>query len=366
MLKQILVTMAAMATVLVVSAMAGAAEPQSDPSNAPHLDMGNATQVAAKFFYPGEDGDVPGRGKQIVLISGDEEYRSEEACVCLAEILAKHHGFYCTVLFAIDPKTNEIDPVINDNIPGMEALKAADLCIIATRFRNLPDEQMQYFADYVNRGGAFIGLRTATHGFNIPDDRKFAEYSWNASKESGWDGGFGRQVLGETWIAHHGNHGVEATRGIVAPGQEKNSLVRGCEDIFGPTDVYTVRLPLPGDSTPIFLGEVLTGMNPTDPPVQNEKNDPMMPIAWTKTYQSPADASKTGRVFTTTMGAATDLPSEGVRRMIVNGVYWCIGIEDQIPEAGTNVELTGPFKPTHFGFGKHIPGKKPVDYMSEQ
>ena len=44
-------------------------------------------------------------GKHVVFVSGDEEYRSEEACPQLAKILAKHHGFKCTVLFAIDPKT---------------------------------------------------------------------------------------------------------------------------------------------------------------------------------------------------------------------------------------------------------------------
>ena len=44
----------------------------------------------------------PGKGKHVVLVSGDEEYRSEEALPQLAKILAKHHGFNCTVLFAVD------------------------------------------------------------------------------------------------------------------------------------------------------------------------------------------------------------------------------------------------------------------------
>src|SRR6266571_2102425 len=70
--------------------------------------------------YDGFDG--PGKGKHIVLVSGDEEYRSEEALPQLGKILAKHHGFKCTVLFAIDPKTGEID-VKTSNIPGLEALK---------------------------------------------------------------------------------------------------------------------------------------------------------------------------------------------------------------------------------------------------
>ena len=45
----------------------------------------------------------PGKGKRIVLVSGDEEYRSEEALPQLAKILATRHGFDCKVLFAIEP-----------------------------------------------------------------------------------------------------------------------------------------------------------------------------------------------------------------------------------------------------------------------
>src|ERR1700742_4161418 len=90
----------------------------------------------------------PGKGKHVVLVSGDEEYRSEEALPQLAKILAKHHGFKCTVLFAL-AEDGTIDPNRQDNIPGLEALRQADLMIIATRFRNLPDAQMKEVVDYV-------------------------------------------------------------------------------------------------------------------------------------------------------------------------------------------------------------------------
>lgn len=303
--------------------------------------------------FQGQKG--PGQGKHIVLISGDEEYRSEEAMPQLGKILAVRHGFTCTVLFAVDPD-GTINPTNVSNIPGLEALKTADLMIIFTRFRNLPDDQMQHIVEYVESGRPIIGLRTATHAFNIPPGRKYAKWSFN-SKE--WDGGFGRQILGETWIAHHGHHGKESTRGVIAPGMEKHPVVRGCEDIWGPTDVYTVRLPLPGDSQPLVLGQVLAGMNPTDPPVTNQKNNPMMPIAWIKTYQAPS--GKTGRVFTTTIGAATDLASEGLRRLLVNAAYWCLGMEDRIPPRA-NVDIVGQYQPTGFGFGKHIRGVRPVDH----
>ena len=74
------------------------------------------------------------KGKNIVLISGDEEYRSEESLPQLAKILSTYHGFRCTVLFAINPKDGTIDPNQLDNIPGLEALDSADLMVILTRF----------------------------------------------------------------------------------------------------------------------------------------------------------------------------------------------------------------------------------------
>src|SRR5437016_6565424 len=112
--------------------------------------------------YDGFDG--PGKGKHIVLVSGDHEYRSEETLPQLGKILAKHHGFKCTVLFTLD-KDGTIDPNI-DNIPGLEQLASADLAIIFLRFRNLPNEQMKHLIDYTESGKPIMGLRTATHPFN--------------------------------------------------------------------------------------------------------------------------------------------------------------------------------------------------------
>jgi type 1 glutamine amidotransferase len=318
------------------------------------LAVGAARADDPWVVYEGREG--PGQGKHIVLISGDEEYRSEEALPQLGKILAVRHGFKCTVLFAIDPEDGTINPNVNHNIPGLEALKTADLMIIATRFRNLADEQMQHVVDYVESGRPIIGMRTATHAFNIPADRKFARYSFRSQE---WDGGFGRQILGETWISHHGAHGREATRGVLVEDRKDHPILRGVEDIFGPTDVYTVRLPLPGDSQPLVLGQVVAGMNPDDPPVAGPKNDPMMPIAWTKTYRGAED--RVGRVFTTTMGDAVDLNSEGFRRLLVNATYWCVGLEEKIPPKSA-VDLVGQYEPSFFGFNKFRKGVKPADH----
>ena len=114
------------------------------------------------------------------------------------------------------------------------------------------------------------------------------------------------------------------------------------------------------------MGAVLTGMNPDDPilvdkpDAKTQKNNPMMPVTWIKTYQT--ESGKTARVFTSTMGAATDLVFDGSRRMLVNGAYWALGMEDQIPAEGTNVELVGEFKPTNFGMKNFKKGMTPADY----
>lgn len=299
----------------------------------------------------------PGKGKHIVLVSGDEEYRSEEALPQLAKILARRHGFKCTVLFAIDAADGAINPNQRDNIPGLEALDAADLMVIFTRFRDLPDQQMKHIAGYVESGRPVVGLRTATHAFDLRKNMTWQRYTYN-SKE--WEGGFGRQVLGETWIRHHGQHSKQSTRGIIVKGQERHPILRGIGDgdIWGPTDVYAVRLPLPGDSQPLVLGQVVEGMRPTDPPVKGAQNEPMMPVAWVRSYTG--SQGRTGRVFTTTMGSSQDLGNEGFRRLLVNACYWALGLERKIP-AKSKADLVGEYQPQPFGFGGFTKGVRPSD-----
>ena len=301
--------------------------------------------------------DKPGSGKTVVLVSGDEEYRSEEILTQLGKILAAHHGFTCHVLYAIDPKTGEIDPCVTTNIPGLEKLNDADVVIMFLRFRDLPDSQMKPIDDYLKAGKPILGIRTSTHAFNIPPGKTYSHYSFNYDAQGGsWQQGFGRLVLGETWINHHGNHGNEATRGIVVPEQKEHKIIQGCEDMYGPTDVYTVRLPLPEGCVPLVLGEVLTGMNATDPPVEGRKNNPKMPIAWTKPYQIPN--GKKGKAFTSTMGSAEDFSSEGLRRLLVNATYWLADLEDRIPPRNL-VDIVGTYEPLPMGYAKHKKGVSP-------
>jgi Trehalose utilisation len=330
----------------------------------------SARQVQLQYLAPNPN------AKSILLISGDEEYRSEEALPQLAKILSQHHGFNCTVLFAQDPKhPGIVNPNYSSNIPGLEQLAKADLMILFTRFRALPDEQMKHIDDYLKSGKPVLGIRTATHAFRYKTEQQsnYKHYGNYYAADDEWKDGFGRLVMGEHWIAHHGRHAHQSTKGLLAPGAENNPIAQGIAngDIWGPTDVYGVRLPLPGDAQPIILGQVtdrsgaydendpLLGMRPSDdkipaPSIQKDEsgkerafdpNAPMMPIAWTKTYQLPG--GKAGKCFATTIGASTDLLSEGTRRLMVNAVYWTLDMS--VPEKA-KVELVGPYLPSRFAF----------------
>ena len=311
---------------------------------------------------PPADAKGVGVGKHVVLVSGDEEYRSEEMLPALAKILTTRHGFKTTTLFAVDPKDGKVQPNVKNNIPGLEKLKDADLLVLFVRMRNLPDEQMKHVVEYVESGKPVVGFRTATHAFE-PAGKTYAKYHWR-SKEEGYEQGFGKQVLGETWVDHHGVHKKEGTRGLVAKDQEKHPILKGIEagSVFGTTDVYAVKLPLK-DCTPLVLGEVTETLKPDSKAVGGKKNDPMMPVAWTKTYTGAE--GKEARVFVSTMGSAEDFAYEGTRRLFVNGILWAVGLEGKIPDK-TDVELVGGYKPSQYGFRKNEewkPGKTPDEYF---
>jgi len=122
--------------------------------------------------------------------------------------------------------------------------------------------------------------------------------------------------------------------------------------------VYEARLPLPGDSRVLVFGQVLSGMDRKDPPVSGAVNNPVMPIAWVKSYTG--GRGKKARVFATTLGTSEDLLTEANRRLMVNSCYWALGLERQI-SAEANVGLVGAYHPHPFGFGKYVKGLKPAD-----
>jgi hypothetical protein len=312
--------------------------------------LGSGLRAADHITYPPKEG--PGKGKHLVFIAGDEEYRSEEGLPMMAKILSQHHGFKCTVLFSLAADgSGVIDPNNQKSLGSPEQLDTAEGIFIASRFRQWPEETVQKFAAAVNRGIPIIGLRTATHALSGAAQKPF--------------GDFGKNVLGERWVSHWGKHKVEATLGVIEPSAKEHPILNGVGEIFGLTDVYEAYPP--ADATILVRGKVLAGLLPDSPPAVYEKkrasdkatqdvNTPMMPIAWVREYQNSAGTKN--KVVCTTMGDAIDLESEGLRRLLVNGVYWAYGLD--IPAKAT-VSYVDEYKPSFYSNNAFRKGMKPED-----
>ena len=310
------------------------------------LGSGAAARAADHLVFEGKSG--PGKGLHVVLLAGDEEYRSEEAMPMLAKILSERLGFRCTVCFALN-EDGTINPDNGASLSHPEALDSADAIVMSLRFRHYPDAVRKHFTDALARGVPIVGLRTSTHAFNDAELGKF-----------------GKDVLGEQWVSHWGKHKSEATRGIIEAGARGAAILNGVSDIFGTTDVYEAHPP--DDAKILVRGQVLKGMTPTDDPADYKKNrssdkqeqginDPMMAIAWTREVK--IDGGKTRRTFCTTMGAASDLTNEGLRRLVVNAVFWGLGLE--VPQKA-DVRFVDPYEPTFYSAGGYFRGKTPEDF----
>ena len=306
------------------------------PQDNPHL-----------VVYEGTDG--PGAGKHIVLIAGDHEYRSEEILPAMARILAKNLGFKASVFFTLDDE-GFIEPG-SSNITGLDALDTADLLIVGLRFQDFSAEEMQHVVDYLDRGGPVLGIRTSTHAFRIAGG-PFVKYTWDYAGEE-YEGGFGRQVLGETWVGHYGDNHEQSSRILPSKDQATHPIMRGVSDIHVQSGGYRAD-PMPG-SIVLGMGQVLNGMDPDSPPDPGKE---LLPVAWTRTYQG--GNGRQGRVFTTTHGASEDFLTPGFRRMLVNAALWALGLEDSI-KADIEVSPVGPYNPVLFGFDSYRRGVKPSD-----
>jgi type 1 glutamine amidotransferase len=255
------------------------------------------------------------------------------------------------VFITTNPQTGFIEPGSSD-ISGLEALDSADLLVIALRFQDFPDKEMQHLADYLDRGGPVVGLRTATHAFQIKrPDAKFLKFDWQDA--STYPGGFGRQILGETWVSHYGRNHAQSSLLVFEPGESAHPVLRGVKDVWVQSGGYTAA-PIEGSHI-LAKGRILNGMTPDSPPATDKQEQP---VAW---YRSYAGASgRSGRVFTTTHGASEDLLNAGFRRMVVNACLWAAGLESRI-QPDSDVSFVGPFHPSTFAFGGHVKGVRVAD-----
>ncbi len=307
--------------------------------------LARAEEAPQWLTYAGGEG--PGKGKKIVLMAADQEYRSEQSMPMMAKILSTHHGFDCTVVFGVNEK-GEVDPTMpvypekgqplkEHHIPGLEQLATADLVIFFPRLLTLPMAEREMIVRYIDSGKPIISLRTGNHGFHAALPYKIE------GKQVRW----GEDVLGGSFMGHHGRYHADSTRGNIVPEQKGHPILSGVSDIWGDSDVYRTYKEggsLPEGCTALVWGQPLMGRKPEDAP--NPQLEPL-PVAWYKNWQT--SGGKQARVFQSTMGSGTDLRNAGLRRMIINAVYWGMGMEAEISPT-RSVEPVGEYKPLESGF----------------
>ncbi len=313
------------------------------------------SSIAETLVYEGKAGI--GKGKHIVFIANDHEYRSEETCPALAKILAKHHGFRCTVIFGLDEEGAIKGG--GGNMPGLEALKDADLLFFYTRFMNLPDEQVDLLVNYFERGGPVVGVRTSTHCFN-GQTGKWSKLNFNYEGED-YHGGLGEQIFGNTWHktrgqSHYGSNHVMGCRITPDASAASHPILKGVVRIHAYSGAYK-SLP-PPDATPLLEVQVLNTFHASD---DINADKPIVNGGWTRDhYVAPSGEKKDARVVYASYGASEDLLSEDGRRFLVNACLWAGGWEKKI-KGNLNVDIVGGFDPSAYNNGVGLSGIKPLE-----
>ncbi|MGV3502715.1 MAG: ThuA domain-containing protein [Adhaeribacter sp.] len=236
----------------------------------------------------------------VVFVTGDHEYSGEATLPLLAAELEKNYGMRTIVLKASPDHNAE------ENIPGLEALKEADLAVFFLRWRRLPADQVKHIEDYLKTGKPVAGFRTTTHAFNYPKGHPLDR--WNAFGEMalasppGWGG-----------KAKHTHYGHESSTDVaIVPEAAKNPILTGVDPKFHVKSwLYQVLPDYPTKgSTWLLMG---TPVNPNTPKAYPN------PVAWTGTN------TYGGKVFMTTMGHPEDFDQEAFQRLVVNGLHWALG-----------------------------------------
>jgi type 1 glutamine amidotransferase len=236
----------------------------------------------------------------VVFVTGDHEYSSEGTMPLIAAELEKNYGFRTIVLKSSPDHNSE------ENIPGLEALKEADLAVFFLRWRRLPADQVKHIEDYLKTGKPVVGFRTTTHAFNYPKGHELEK--WNAFGElafnspPGWGG-----------KASHTHYGHESTTDVsVIPEAAKDPVLTGVDKEFHAKSwLYTVLPNYPSNGSKwLLMGHAV---NP------NKADAIDHPVAWT------GKNSYGGKVFMTTLGHPEDFDQEPFQRLVINAIHWSAG-----------------------------------------
>jgi len=230
----------------------------------------------------------------VVVLAGEPEYDSHRSMKPIADLIGQR--LLLDVHYRT-PTVIEDEPDFPESSFGdLSVLRAADLLIIYTRFRRLPDTEMAELQAFLERGAGVIGLRTSSHAFHFQPDSPWA----------GWNEGFGRDVLGSAWVQHHGH---SSSTDVSKIHRLDHPILEGIPDRFHVRSwLYTNDLQ-PGFE-PLLLGA----------PVDPETEPTPGPVAWTHDGDDR-------RAFYTSLGHQQDLVLPAVADLLVNAAAWTLNRE---------------------------------------
>lgn len=225
----------------------------------------------------------------LLIVMAEAEYETNQSLPAFAaKQLGKH--FRVSMAFADDKDRN--------SIPGIEAIKDADVVLFSVRRRVLPKTAMQAIRAYVKAGKPVVGIRTASHAFSLRGKQPPAGlHDWPE---------FDADVFGGNYHGHYAND----LKSIVTinQAQRQNPILAGIPDKPFPQaySLYEVS-PLAKKTTVLMTGKI--------------EGKPAEPVAWTFKRKDG------GKSFYTSLGHKGDFKQREYVRLLTNGIYWAAGLD---------------------------------------
>ena len=255
-----------------------------------HIEKFVCPSITSVDFLGGEPFRFANDRRSIVMMIGEDEYKTETTLPEFAKRELEPKGFDVTIVHSDENNKNDF--------PGIkEALARADLLFVSVRRRTPPADQLEAVRRFIASGKPVLGIRTASHAFSLRDGPPSAGHAaWTT---------FDPEVLGGHYIGHHGDG--PKTDLIVAPGAKDHPILRSLEpqQLASNGSLYKV-VPLEGSTTPLLMGSVAGA--------------PVEPVAWTNVARAGRS-----RVFYTTLGHPDDFANAQFRKLLVNGICWALG-----------------------------------------
>lgn len=224
--------------------------------------------VLAEFLEVESPPKKPVPPLRLCLVSGSEEYRSDESLTWLAEYLQINYGVQSFKAFATSLT----------ELPGLEALDEADCMVLFTRRLEIAGEPLERIKRYINSGRPIVGIRTASHAFQ----------NWLE---------LDKLVFGGDYQNHYGRDLLPYIE--VAETGRDHPIVQGFEPFTSAGSLY--RNPqLAPDTTVLLKGTIPNHVEP---------------VAWVRTY-------KGARVFYTSLGHPDDFRQKSFVRILVRAIFW--------------------------------------------